>query len=84
MCELRRYFESLIPTIILNEWSKNGVEYRIVKFNESDIEILSEIDFADGLVGEDFGRFAVGDDAAFADDAGLLADVEGFPHVVIG
>lgn len=46
--------------------------------------MLSEIDLAHGLVGEDLGRFAVGDDAAFADDAGLLADVEGFPDVVVG
>src|SRR5690606_15767371 len=47
-------------------------------------EFVPQVDFLDQLVGQDGLGVALGDQAAFADDVGGLADVQGLAHVVVG
>ena len=47
-------------------------------------EVLTQIDLLDLIIFKDTFWFALGNDLAFVDDVGPLADRKGLPNVVIG
>src|SRR5690554_156804 len=67
------------------QWSPaRAAARRTVRGNALKPEVLSQVDFAYGAVIHDFLWCTGGDDGAFVDDVGGLADVEGFAYVVVG
>ncbi len=50
----------------------------------SESEFVAEIDFLDLLVGQDGVGIAGSDDVAAGNNVGILADVQGLTHVVVG
>ena len=47
-------------------------------------KLVAQIHFLDLLVGQYIVRVARGNDVAATDNVGILADIEGLPHIMVG